>query len=151
MASDALDIWGALWVQMLSDILLPTATDLARHSLNRTRGYPEADHSLCLAIKFLTKAILQYLPSLKAEPDFPDLWGRLLQILQVCFCLIALLSSALHLLDWDTKMIAARRFQLLGCNTAAFVSEKMSPADSRHCFHGKHHGKMIRRELHCLG
>ncbi len=83
IGSDVLDVSGAMWLQMLLDNLLPTATILNMHSLQRGKAFPEADHTLCMLLKYLTKAILQYLPMLREEPEFPELWGRLLQILQV--------------------------------------------------------------------
>ena len=43
------------------------------------------DRSLRISVNMVTKALLQYLMLLAPDPDFPELWARILQVLQVCF------------------------------------------------------------------
>lgn len=42
-----------------------------------------ADRTLRIAVNMVTKALLQYLMLLAPDPDFPELWSRILQVLQV--------------------------------------------------------------------
>ena len=41
------------------------------------------DRSLRISVNMVTKALLQYLMLLAPDPDFPELWARILQVLQV--------------------------------------------------------------------
>ena len=43
------------------------------------------DRSLRISVNMVTKALLQYLMLLAPDPDFPELWARILQVLQVRF------------------------------------------------------------------
>lgn len=43
------------------------------------------DRSLRISLNMVTKALLQYLMLLAPDPDFPELWARILQVLQVLF------------------------------------------------------------------
>ena len=49
---------------------------------NATAG---VDKSLRISVNMVTKALLQYLMLLAPDPDFPELWARILQVLQVHF------------------------------------------------------------------
>ena len=42
-----------------------------------------ADKTLRIAVNMVTKALLQYLMLLTADPEFSELWARILQVLQV--------------------------------------------------------------------
>lgn len=42
-----------------------------------------ADRTLRIAVNMVTKALLQYLMLLAPDPDFPELWSRILQVLTV--------------------------------------------------------------------
>ena len=41
------------------------------------------DKSLRISVNMVTKTLLQYLMLLAPDPDFPELWARILQVLQV--------------------------------------------------------------------
>lgn len=41
------------------------------------------DKSLRISVNMVTKTLLQYLMLLVPDPDFPELWARILQVLQV--------------------------------------------------------------------
>ena len=45
------------------------------------------DKSLRISVNMVTKALLQYLMLLAPDPDFPELWARILQVLQVHYTL----------------------------------------------------------------
>ena len=58
-------------------------------SFLKASWYPEVvlpagvDKSLRISVNMVTKALLQYLMLLAPDPDFPELWARILQVLQV--------------------------------------------------------------------
>lgn len=52
-----------------------------------------ADRTLRIAVNMVTKALLQYLMLLAPDPDFPELWSRILQVLTVSL-------SSLHQMAW---------------------------------------------------
>lgn len=41
------------------------------------------DKTLRMAVNMMTKSLLQYLELVVAEPDFAEMWARMLQVLQV--------------------------------------------------------------------
>jgi hypothetical protein len=83
MGSEALSIWGSLWVQTLGDVLIPLAADLAAKTAAGGKREGRAfGQSLRVAVRMLCKALLHYLPLLSPDPEFPALWLRFLQTLQ---------------------------------------------------------------------
>ena len=40
VASEGLGVWGALWIQVMGDLLLPLMADLARFVSTRARDFP---------------------------------------------------------------------------------------------------------------
>ncbi|KAL3131638.1 hypothetical protein ABBQ38_007935 [Trebouxia sp. C0009 RCD-2024] len=84
VASEGLGVWGGLWIQVMGDLLLPLMADLARFVSTRARDFPGVDRSLRISLNMVTKALLQYLMLLAPDPDFPELWARILQVLQDC-------------------------------------------------------------------
>ena len=95
MGSEALSIWGSLWVQTLSHMLIPLAGDLAAKTAagGKREGRAFAQ-SLRVAVRLLCKALLHYLPLLSPDPEFPALWLRFLQTLQACS--VTLVSRQKH-------------------------------------------------------
>jgi hypothetical protein len=83
LASEGLGLWGSLWVQTVTELLVPLVRELARLLASRPREYPGVDRTLRVAVNLLTKAVLQYLPVLSPEPDFPEAWLAVLQAMQV--------------------------------------------------------------------
>ena len=67
---------------------------------------PGVDKSLRISVNMVTKTLLQYLMLLAPDPDFPELWARILQVLQVIYLPLFVLSSSLHhvLLLWSCIM-----------------------------------------------
>ena len=53
--------------------------------LSDIRAAAGVDRSLRISVNMVTKALLQYLMLLAPDPDFPELWARILQVLQVLF------------------------------------------------------------------
>ncbi|DBA68573.1 TPA: hypothetical protein ACH3X2_013515 [Trebouxia sp. C0005] len=84
VASEGLGVWGGLWIQVMGDLLLPLMADLARYVSTRYREFPGVDKSLRISVNMVTKTLLQYLMLLVPDPDFPELWARILQVLQDC-------------------------------------------------------------------
>ncbi|KAL0041048.1 hypothetical protein WJX77_003321 [Trebouxia sp. C0004] len=84
VASEGLGVWGGLWIQVMGDLLLPLMADLARYVSTRYREFPGVDKSLRISVNMVTKTLLQYLMLLAPDPDFPELWARILQVLQDC-------------------------------------------------------------------
>lgn len=54
------------------------------------------DKSLRISVNMVTKTLLQYLMLLAPDPDFPELWARILQVLQVLYFPLCFASSSLH-------------------------------------------------------
>ncbi|KAK9828895.1 hypothetical protein WJX72_002652 [[Myrmecia] bisecta] len=84
MASQQLDLWASLWVQTIGELLVPLLGELASLVQAGARSHPDCDKTLRMGVNMVNKAILQYLQVLVPEPDFPDVWVRVLQVLQAC-------------------------------------------------------------------
>ena len=83
-ASEGPQLWGALWIQVLGDIILPLVAKLAqRLSHARARDATAAARSLRMGVALLSKSLLQHLAAMAPLPQFADLWGRALLAFQV--------------------------------------------------------------------
>ena len=69
------------------------------------------DKSLRISVNMVTKTLLQYLMLLAPDPDFPELWARILQVLQVLYCSLCFSSRSLQhvLLLWACIMLSSRQ------------------------------------------
>ncbi len=70
------------------------------------------DKSLRISVNMVTKTLLQYLMLLAPDPDFPELWARILQVLQVVHLPPFFSSRSLHhlLLSWSRIMVSRGHF-----------------------------------------
>ncbi len=76
------------------------------------------DKSLRISVNMVTKTLLQYLMLLAPDPDFPELWARILQVLQVVYVTLFIVSSLHHvLLSWSRIMFCARRTWCAFCKS----------------------------------
>ena len=78
--------------QALAVQVQPGCSRASSHSLTSVSSITEmlrclacagVDKTLRMAVNMMTKSLLQYLELVVAEPDFAEMWARMLQVLQV--------------------------------------------------------------------
>jgi hypothetical protein len=80
LASDALPLASQDWAAALGDDIIPMVAKLARAVSAQSATLRGADRTLRLAVGLMTKTLLQNLIRLRAQPSFPELWDRILQV-----------------------------------------------------------------------
>lgn len=83
-ASESLNFGPTMWVKAVEEGVAPMAGELAGYVSSKARSHPDADKSLRLAVATLTKTVLHYLPQLLQDSRFPDVWSKVLIVLQSC-------------------------------------------------------------------
>jgi hypothetical protein len=81
--TEGLGLPAKTWGSVFQEELLPLVSQLAglHHS---SKGAPEVDHTLRLAVNMLSKTLLQCLPVLRTLDTFPEIWISTLTALQDC-------------------------------------------------------------------
>ena len=73
------------WGQVMEDIVLKTVNGLVTNvKKHREHEFPEMDKTARIALLMLSKAYLQFLPSLTELPTFSEIWLETLSILDLC-------------------------------------------------------------------
>mmetsp|Transcript_17390 Transcript_17390/g.52068 ORF Transcript_17390/g.52068 Transcript_17390/m.52068 type:complete len:1953 (-) Transcript_17390:228-6086(-) len=83
-ASDGMGLPGELWLRGLGDVLLPLVADLNSLLAARPRDFVDVGKTLVAAMGALSKGLLLSLPLTAPLSAFPELWMRILRVLQEC-------------------------------------------------------------------
>jgi len=76
---------GEQWGDVMKNVVLATVNTLVTHVKKRKQQeYPDMDKTARIAVLMLSKAFLQFLPSLADLECFSDIWLELLSILDLC-------------------------------------------------------------------
>jgi hypothetical protein len=87
MGSDKLSLPAHLWLNdVIKGELLPLTAKFAHNLASNKREARIHGPPLRFSLKLLSKTLLHYLPLLAEQPSFPEVWGDLLQLLQVPIC-----------------------------------------------------------------
>ena len=109
MGGDALGLSKKLLLAVLEEELLPLTAHFAHKLVSAKRESRVHAPALRSSLKLLSKSLLHYMPQLAAEAGFPDLWARLLQLMQVC-C-----PRPTQLPLWAVSSISFLGFRSIGC------------------------------------
>ena len=83
-ASEGPQLWGALWIRVLGDVILPLVAKLIqRLGQARSRDAPAAARFLRMSVALLSKSLLHHLAAMSPLPEFAELWSRTLLAFQV--------------------------------------------------------------------
>lgn len=82
-SSEPLQVPPGVWLDAIQTELVPLTAHLAHRLATNRREARTLAPPLRAALKLLSRALLHNMPSLAAQPGFPQLWANLLQLFQV--------------------------------------------------------------------